>query len=51
MIYKKLISFFVIISLVCSMTSVVLADPTTDFHTGELPEQAYAGRAPGPKVE
>ncbi len=51
MIYKKLISFFVIISLVCSMTSVVLADPTTDFHTGELPEQAYAGRTPGPKVE
>ena len=49
--FKKLISIFVILSLVCGMASTSFADPTEDFHTGPLPGESIDGRAPGPKVE
>ena len=48
---KRIISIFVIISLLFGIGSIAYAEPTEDLHTGPLPGETVDGRAPGPKVE
>lgn len=48
---KRIISIFVIISLLFGIGSIAYAEPTEDLHTGPLPGETVDGRSPGPKVE
>ena len=47
---KKVVSIISVVSLLLGLSSVCLADPTTDFHTGSLPGETVEGQLLGPEI-